>query len=76
MAFRYFGGECASAILDIRPAAAPDIVSPKGATTDLVRLFALDRVAVERRLICRWRRQTDGRLACLWEPDIVLIPQR
>jgi hypothetical protein len=36
-----------------------------GATTDLVRLFALDRLPVRRRLLaCHRRRDADGRLAC------------
>jgi hypothetical protein len=56
-----------AAILEIRPAAAPGIVPPKGTTTDLVRLFALDRLpAGRRRLVCHWRRNADGRLACIW----------
>lgn len=58
-----------AAILNVRSAAAPGTVSPKG-TKDLVRLFALDRLPVGRpRLVCRWHRDADGRLACLWEPD-------
>jgi hypothetical protein len=44
-----------------------------GGTTDFVRLFALDRLPAERqRLVCRWRQDADGRLSCIWEPDIVL----
>jgi hypothetical protein len=66
-----------AAILDVRPAAPPGIVLPKRATTDFVRLFALDcRPAGWRRLVCHWHRDADGRLACIWEPDIVLIPNR
>jgi hypothetical protein len=66
-----------AAILDVRPAAAPDSVPPKGATTNLVRLFALDHLpAGRRRLVCHLRRDLDGRLTCIWEPDIVLIPIR
>jgi hypothetical protein len=66
-----------AAILEIRPAAAPDSVPPTGATTNLVRLFALDsRQAGRRTLVCHWRRDADGRLACIWEPDIVPIPNR
>jgi hypothetical protein len=66
-----------AAILEIRPAAAPGIVPPKGATTNLVRLFVLDRLQAGRRtLVCHWRRDADGRLACIWEPDIVLVPNR
>jgi hypothetical protein len=63
-----------AAILDVRPAAPSGTVP---ATTDLVRLFALDRLPVRRpRLACHWRRDADGRLACTWEPDIALVPQR
>jgi hypothetical protein len=66
-----------AAILDVCPAAPPGIVPPKGATSDLARLFALDcRPASRRQLVCHWRRDADGRLACIWEPDIVLIPNR
>jgi len=58
-----------AAILNVRSAAAPGIVSHKG-TKDLVRLFALDRLPARRpRLVCRWHRDADGRLACTWEPD-------
>jgi hypothetical protein len=66
-----------AAILDVRPAARPGTVRARGATTDLVRLFALDRLPVHRQpLICRWHRGADGRLTCSWEPDIALFPQR
>jgi hypothetical protein len=67
-----------AAILDVRPAAPLGTVPAQGATTtDLVRLFALDRLPVDRRrLACHWRRDADGRLACTWEPDIALVPQR
>jgi hypothetical protein len=58
-----------AAILNVRSAAAPGTVSHKG-TKDLVRLFALDRLPVDRpRLVCRWHRDVDGRLACTWGPD-------
>jgi hypothetical protein len=58
-----------AAILNVRSAAAPGTVSPKG-TKDLVRLFVLDRLPVDRpRLVCRWHRDADGGLACTWEPD-------
>jgi hypothetical protein len=63
-----------AAILDVRPAAPLGTVP---ATTDLVRLFALGRLPIHRRrLACHWRREADGRLACTWEPDIALVPQR
>jgi hypothetical protein len=63
-----------AAILNVRSAAAPGTassgtVSLKG-TKDLVRLLALDCLAVGRpRLVCRWHRDADGRLACSWRPD-------
>ncbi|MGO8915735.1 MAG: hypothetical protein ACLQJR_07500 [Stellaceae bacterium] len=60
-----------AAILDVRPAAAPGIVPPKTAARDLARLFALDRLlSGRRRLVCHWHRDADGRLACVWEPEI------
>ena len=59
-----------AAILDARPAALLGIVPPKGATTSLVHLFALDRLPVGRRpLVCHWRLDSDGRLVCTWVPD-------
>jgi hypothetical protein len=61
----------ASAIFNVRSAAAPGTASLKD-TKDLVRLFALDRLPAGRpRLVCRWHRDADGRLSCSWEPDIV-----
>ena len=66
-----------AAILAVRPAAPPGNVLPKGATIDLVRLFALNCSPVGRRpLVCHWRCGADGRLASIWEPDIALIPHR
>jgi hypothetical protein len=65
-----------SAFFNDRSAAALSPVLPKG-TIDLVRLFSLDRLAAGRRqLVCRWRQDNDGRLSCVWELDIVLIPRR
>jgi hypothetical protein len=64
-----------AAILAVRPANAPDIVSPKDATR-LVRLFALDRPPMGNQLVSRWHRDADGRLACLWEPDIAPVAER
>jgi hypothetical protein len=62
-----------AATLEIRPATVP----PQGATPNLVRLFALDCLPAGRRtLVCHWRRDADGRLTCIWEPDIVLTPNR
>ncbi len=59
------------AILEVRPTALPRRASCRGATTDLPRLIGLDQLATGRRpLVCRWHRDADGRLACLWEPDI------
>ncbi len=64
-----------AAILDFRPAAAPGAVPPHEATAELARLFALDRLPERRRLSCHWRRGTDGRLACFWEPDVAPAPR-
>lgn len=65
-----------SAFLNIDLGLSPGAISPQGTidavTTDLVTLFALDNLRVERwPLVCRWHRDDDGRLACIWEPDIV-----
>ena len=60
-----------AAILDFRRAAKATARVPEKATTDLVRLFALDRPPARRQLVCRWRRDLDGRLVAHWEPDIV-----
>ena len=77
MTFPIVGSECAPGILDICPAAEPRVVQSTAAATDLERLFALDDLpAVGRPLVCHWHRDADGRLACSWEPDIALIPQR
>ena len=66
-----------TAILDLRPAARPGIAHAREATSDFVGLFALDRVSDGRRqLACHWQRDTDGRLACVWEPDISPVPHR
>lgn len=64
-----------TAILATRPAAQPGIASRQGALSDFVRLFALDCPPVNRRLVCHWRVDADGRLAGNWEPDIVPVPQ-
>ncbi|HEV8030554.1 MAG TPA: hypothetical protein VGP42_06000 [Stellaceae bacterium] len=77
MTLPVLGSVRAPAILDIGPAAEPRIVPASAGATDLVRLFALDRVPAGRqRLVCHWHRSADGRLACIWEPDIVPLPQR
>jgi hypothetical protein len=65
-----------SAFLNVGLRLAPGAISPLGKTnkgaTDLVTLFALDHLRVECwPLACRWHRDDDGRLSCIWEPDIV-----
>lgn len=66
-----------AAILDFRPATEPGIAPRNDATIDFVRLLALDRLPPgRRRLVCHWHRDADGRLACVWEPDMALLPQR
>ena len=64
-------------ILDLRPAAQSGILYAT-ATSDFVRLFALDDRLFDgrRALICHWQRDADGRLACVWEPDIPPVPHR
>jgi len=65
-----------AAFLNARLATMPSAVTPKD-TKDFVRLFALDCLRIEhRRLVCRWVLDADGRLSCLWEPDIVPVPRR
>jgi len=59
----------AAANLDVRPAIAPGLVPLKEA--NLVDLFVLDTPPMSaRRLVCHWRRDAGGRLACAWAPDI------
>jgi hypothetical protein len=76
MIFPIFGSECALGVLDAGPAVEPVIVPFNAAAIDLTALFGLDRLSSDRRLVCHWVREADGRLACLWESDIVPIPQR
>ena len=74
MTFSIFGSEFALGVLDRRPAVEQD--TPSNTAIDFVRLFGLDRLSTDQRLVCRWHRGPDGRLISHWEPDIVLIPQR
>ena len=76
MTFPICGSECAPGILDIRPTIVPGTLRINSATIDLARLLGLDRLPSGRRLVCRWHREVDGRLACFWELDTVPIPQR
>jgi len=76
MTFPIFGSECAPGILDTCPTVEPGTIQINAAAIDLVRRLGLDRLLSDRRLVCRWHREVDGRLACHWEPDIVPIPQR
>ncbi len=76
MTFPIFGSEPAPGILDIDPVAEPGMVSGSAGASDLVCLYRLDRRLLRRRLVCRWHREADGRLACIWEPDIVPLPRR
>jgi hypothetical protein len=76
MTFNLLGSERAPTLIEVLPAAESGVIPTTRATKDFVRLFALDRVPIGRRqLVCHWHR-VDGRLASIWEPDIVPIPQR
>jgi hypothetical protein len=75
MTFSIFRGQGALDIVDV-PAVAPGVAATNVSPVDLVALFGLDRLSADRRLVCRWHRESDGRIACNWEPDIVPDPQR
>ena len=75
MTFSTFRGQCALDIVDA-PAAAPGAAAINASAIDLIAMFGLDRLSADRRLVCRWHRGIDGRIACHWEPDIVPDPQR
>ena len=44
-------------------------------TAELGRQCGLDRLPEQRRLVCHWHRDGEGRLAGVWEADIGLVPQ-
>jgi len=65
-----------SAFLNVGLRLAPGAVATLGkinkGATDLVTLLAIDHPRVERcPLACHWHCDDDGRLSCIWEPDIV-----
>ena len=66
MTFPIFGSECAPGVLDTRPTVEPGAIQINAVAIDLVRPFGLDRLPSGRPLVCRWHREVDGRLACLW----------
>jgi hypothetical protein len=66
MTFPIFGSECAPGVLDTRPTVERGAIQINAVAIDLVRPFGLDRLPSGRRLACRWHREVDGRLACLW----------
>ena len=66
MTFPIFGSECAPGVLDTRPTVEPGAIQINAVAIDLVRPFGLDRLPSGKRLECRWHRDVDGRLACLW----------
>ncbi len=56
-------------ILKFRAATRPSSAVRNAA--DLLELFALDRLPAKRaRLVAHWYAQPNGRLACIWEPDL------
>jgi hypothetical protein len=76
MTFAILGSPFAPEARGKLDAAAPLAVHTDREAIDLNRLFRLDRLPDRPQLVCRWHRDSDGRLTCLWEPDIVVIPQR
>ena len=76
MTFPIIRSECAPGISHGGPTFKPGTVRFDAAAIDRTALFGLDRLSSNRRLVCHWAREIDGRLACHWEPDIVPIPQR
>jgi hypothetical protein len=69
-----FGSERAPGISDLRPLGGPDVTSSNATAAHVVCLFGLDHLPSHRRMVCLWYREPDGRLACMWEPDIVRNP--
>ncbi len=67
-----------AAILVIRRDVRPAAVRPNDDVTPIrVRPAVIGRpVNAERHLVCRWRRDAKGRLACAWEADIGLRLER
>ena len=60
-----------AAILEFCPAGVPESVSPERATTHFVRAGSRVLWPIgHRRFVCRWHKGPDGRLVCVWEPDI------
>ncbi len=59
-----------AAVLKLRRAARGKAREMAFAKTQRPLLPAPDRPIVRPRLICRWYRSEDGRLACRWEPDV------
>jgi hypothetical protein len=62
-------------ISEFRPAGGRDVVPSAVAQSELARQCGLDRLPEQRRLVCHWHRDGEGRLAGVWEADIGLVPQ-
>lgn len=62
-------------ICEFRPAGGRDVVPSAVAQTELARQVGPDRLPAQRRLVCHWDRDGEGRLAGVWEADIGLVPQ-
>ena len=55
---------------DLGAALLPPPAPKTSATTDLKRLFGLDRLPTRQPpLVCHWQRGADGRLFCIWTRD-------
>ena len=60
-------------IVEIRLAGAPGTVQQPLARDELARWLGL--LPVQRRLVCYWYRDREGRLTGKWSADIGLVPQ-
>ena len=62
--------ETAVEIRGVGVALLPPPAPRTNATTDLKRLFGLDRLPTRQPpLVCHWQRGPDGRLFCAWRRD-------
>jgi hypothetical protein len=61
MTFPTLGSVRAPAVLEFRLDVARNLILLNRTATDLNQMLGLDHLAAERRLVCRWHREIDGR---------------